>query len=168
MLTEQHVQEGLSRAYALAVAYRAGHSCNLKWDFDYGIDGSFHEVTTRGGRRVESGFLIQFQCKASTNWELTEAELLYDLEARSYNDLAETAVGNPRILLLLALPKDKAKWLALSVDELILRRCMWWHSLRGRPSTDHARTARVRIPRRQQFTVEALHALMARVRGGTL
>jgi hypothetical protein len=168
MLTRQHIQEGLSRAYALAVACRAGYSCNFTSGFDYGMDGAFHEITTREGRHVESGFQLQFQCKASTNCGLTESTLIHDLEAKNYNDLVATDVGTPRILLVLALPHEDVQWLDLSVDALILRRCMWWHSLRGQEPTSNERTARIHIPRDQQLTVEGLRALMQRVRAGTL
>lgn len=42
MLTEEHIKEGLSRAYVLAVAHRAGFNIS-KSEFDYGIDGTFKE-----------------------------------------------------------------------------------------------------------------------------
>ena len=168
MLTQQHIQEGLSRAYALAVACQAGYSCNFTSSFDYGMDGAFHEITARGGRLVESGFQIQFQLKASTNCVFTDDNLRYGLKATNYNDLVETNVGTPRILLVLALPKEDTDWLDLSIDALILRRCMWWHSLHGQARTSNERTRGIRIPLDQQLTVKGLRELMRRARAGTL
>ena len=65
MLTESHIKEGLSRAYILAVAHRAGFNCSLKREFDYGIDGTFYDVKVVGKRHVETGYNIDFQAKAS-------------------------------------------------------------------------------------------------------
>lgn len=168
MLIPQHIKEGLSRAYALAVASRAGYDCRFTSGHDYGIDGSFHEITVRAKRRCDSGFQIEFQLKASTDCDLTAEALIHDIEARNYNDLVATDVGTPRILLVLALPREDTEWLDLSIDALILRRCMWWHSLRGQEPTSNEYTQRIRIPRDQRLTVEGLHALMQRVKAGTL
>ena len=41
MLIDNHVREGLSRAYIQAIAHRAGYNGSLR-EFDYGIDGTFH------------------------------------------------------------------------------------------------------------------------------
>lgn len=168
MLMPQHIQEGLSRAYALAVASRAGYDCNFTTGFDYGIDGSFQEIILRHGKRCNSGFQIQFQLKASTNYDLTEDALIYDLDVKNYNQLVATDVGTPRILLVLALATEDTQWLDLSVDALILRRCMWWHSLRGQEPTSNHHSRRIRIPRDQQLSVDGLRALMQRARAGTL
>ena len=69
MLTENHIKEGLSRAYILAVAHRAGFNCSLR-EFDYGIDGTFHDIKIVNGRHVESGYRIDFQAKAVSGLHL--------------------------------------------------------------------------------------------------
>jgi hypothetical protein len=168
MLTRQHIQEGLSCAYALAVACRAGYSCSFTSRFDYGIDGTFQEITLRNGERCDSGFQTQFQLKARTTCAFTEDALIYDLAVRNYNQLVATDVGTPRILLVLAMPEEDTEWLDLSIDALILRRCMRWHSLRGQEPTSNEHTQRIRIPLDQPLTVEGLRALMQRVRAGAL
>jgi Domain of unknown function (DUF4365) len=106
MLTENHIKEGLSRAYILAVAHRAGVNCSLR-EFDYGIDGTFHEIKVRGGRRVESGVKIDFQAKASERCQVQSTEVVYDLEAKSHRDLTDSE-GTARILIVLALPENSA------------------------------------------------------------
>ena len=58
MITEEHIKEGLSRAYIMAVCLRAGFNFALR-EFDYGIDGTFIELADMaGGGKVESGFKI--------------------------------------------------------------------------------------------------------------
>jgi hypothetical protein len=166
MLTENHIKEGLSRAFILAVAHRAGFNCSLR-EFDYGIDGTFHDVKIRDGRRVESGFSIDFQAKASEGCIVEAEEVIYDLEAKNHRDLAEPA-GTARILIVLALPPDPDEWLRISPDALIMKRCAWWISLRGRPPTTNRDTQRIRISRTSTLDVCSLTEMMRRVKAGGL
>src|ERR1700689_3780301 len=99
MLTTQHIQEDLSRAYIQAAAARAGVNLSLGTQaHDYGVDGTFHQVTVRkrvdndGMLRdllVNSGFNLEFQCKASKAWIDEPDAIAYDLEAKTYNDLVQ-------------------------------------------------------------------------------
>jgi hypothetical protein len=77
----------------------------------------------RQNRRVESGFSVSFQLKASTQWQLDSAEVVYDLEAKIYNDLIlrrGMKTATPCILILLALPANSAQWLICEESELRL------------------------------------------------
>ena len=97
MLTIQHIQEDLSRACIQAVAAKAGVNLSLGTHaHDYGVDGTFHQVemATRVDaegkprtRRLNSGFNLEFQCKASRNWREQKDVIAYDLEVKTYNDL---------------------------------------------------------------------------------
>lgn len=167
MLAENHIKEGLSRAYILAVAHRAGFNCSLR-EFDYGLDGTFHDIRMVKNRRAESGFKIDFQAKASENCQISKSDVTYALSAKNHRDLVDVDVGTPRILIVLALPKDSTEWLATSPDMLNMRRCAWWLSLRGQPPTQNATTETVRIPIGQTFDVDALTKMMARVKAGGL
>jgi Domain of unknown function (DUF4365) len=82
VLTDQHIAESLSRAYVRAIAGRAGLNLAIR-EYDYGVDGSFDEVVIRQNRRVESGFSLSFQLKASTQWQLDPSEVIYDLEVKN-------------------------------------------------------------------------------------
>src|SRR5271165_2537396 len=92
--------------------------------FDYGLDGHFRSVVIRGGRRVTSGHPLDFQAKASINWELVNHEIIYDLEAKTYNDLVSRSDAEATlILVLLCLPKVQAEWYSTTVSETTLRHC---------------------------------------------
>ena len=122
MLTDQHIAESLSRAYVRAIAGRAGLNLAIR-EYDYGVDGSFDEVVVRQNRRVESGFSLSFQLKASTQWQLDSTQVIYDLEVKTYNDLIlrrSIRAATPCILILLALPADSAQWLICEESELRL------------------------------------------------
>ena len=165
MLTENHIKEGLSRAFILAVAHRAGLNCAFQ-AFDYGLDGTFRDVKTVGSRRVESGFSIDFQAKASENCMVDDTFVTYNLEAKSHKDLVDDTVGAPRILIVLALPEDETKWLEVSAEALVLRRSAFWMSLRGQPPTTNKNSQVVKIPRAQVFDVQAMNTMFTLVRAG--
>jgi len=67
VLTDPHIVESLSRAYIRAFAGKAGLNLSVR-EYDYGVDGNFDEIAIRNNRRVESGFSLSFQLKASTQW----------------------------------------------------------------------------------------------------
>jgi hypothetical protein len=76
--------------------------------FDYGLDGHFAPVVIRDRRRVTSGHPLDFQAKASINWELVDEEVVYDLEAQTYNDLVSRSLSETTcILILLCLPRNQ-------------------------------------------------------------
>ena len=169
MLTLNHRKESLARVYIQAIAGRCGMICSSP-ALDYGVDARIHEVGTRTDagttRYVESGFGIAVQAKTTSSPIIEETEIAYDLEIKTYNDLRETEVGEPRILVLLVLPTVETQWLHVTEEQLILRRCAYWMSLRGKPPTENRESIRIRIPRDNLFNVEALCALMQRRKDG--
>lgn len=165
MLTEEHIKEGLSRAYVLAVAHRAGFNIS-KSEFDYGIDGTFKEVVIRGNRRAPGGFSIDYQLKSTTNVEFAEGFIKYKLESKNYNDLVEINTATPRILILFVLPKDDSQWLNINCESTILKNCAWWCSLKGKEPTKNKQKVTIEIPKEQLLTAETLCTLMERVKKG--
>ncbi|MEI6075302.1 MAG: DUF4365 domain-containing protein [Verrucomicrobiota bacterium] len=172
MITEEHTKEALSRAYVQAIAGRAGINASISdREFDYGIDGTFNEVHVRAlpngkNRLVESGFKWDFQLKCTVKWEVEGTDLVYDLAAKSYNDLAIRAatVGTTAaVLIILCLPPDLNNWMALDEDQLILRKCGYWYRINGQP-TDVTTPVTIRIPRAQIFSADALRQLFTTLR----
>ncbi|NHC36645.1 DUF4365 domain-containing protein [Scytonema millei] len=167
MLTDQHIAEALSRAYIRAIAGRAGLNLAIR-EYDYGVDGSFDEVIVRQNRRVESGFSLSFQLKASTQWKLDSTHVIYDLEAKTYNDLIlrrSIRAAIPCILILLALPPDSTQWLICEESELRLKGTCYWEYLSGNLSGNR-QSVRIYIPRTQRLTPESLLTLMENVKTG--
>jgi Domain of unknown function (DUF4365) len=167
VLTDQHIAEALSRAYVRAIAGRAGLNLAIR-EYDYGVDGSFDEVVVRGNRRVESGFSLSFQLKSSTQWQLDATDAIYDLEAKTYNDLIlrrSMRAATPCILILLALPPDATQWLICEESELRLQGACYWEYLSGSLS-ENRQSVRIRIPRSQRLTPESLLTLIENVKTG--
>lgn len=167
MLTEQHIIESLSRAYVRALAGKAGLNLSVR-EYDYGVDGNFDEITIRDKRRVESGFSLSFQLKASTQWQRDDNTVIYDLEAKTYNDLVlrrNFRMAVPCILILFALPPDSSQWLIYNEEEMRLRGSCYWDYLSGAP-TENRQSVRIRIPRQQRLTSESLLDLIEKVKTG--
>lgn len=167
MLTEQHIIESLSRAYVRALAGKAGLNLSVR-EYDYGVDGNFDEITIRDKRRVESGFSLSFQLKASTLWQRDDNTVIYDLEAKTYNDLVlrrNFRMAVPCILILFALPPDSSQWLIYNEEEMRLRGSCYWDYLSGAP-TENRQSVRIRIPRQQRLTSESLLDLIEKVKTG--
>jgi hypothetical protein len=165
LLTVTHRQEALSRAYIQAVASKCGMNCSFR-EFDYGIDVTLHEITRRGNRYVESGFKLDIQAKSSINVIFGETIIKYDTEKKNYNDLRDPNVGTPRILVLLALPELENDWAFFSEDNLVLKKCAYWATLKGLVASPNQSTVRVSIPRSNCFHAVALLGIMERIRAG--
>lgn len=169
MLTTQHVEEDLSRAYVQAIAAKARVNLALRErSHDYGIDGTFHQVSYRDGHRKESGFSLDFQLKASIRAAVNGQHVAYDLDAKTFNFLVERAARKntcPAILILLVLPQDPVDWLALSEEQLVLKRCCYWTTI-PRAVTSNASSKRIIIPRSRQLTPEKLTSLIGSVANG--
>jgi len=166
-LTEQHIKEQLSMAYAKAISAYAGIMCS-KPEMDYGIDGKFNEVEydATNKRYAETGFGIDFQIKSTVNANTKKGFVIYDLEVKNYRDLIKTNIGAPRILIVYALPKDKTNWITHLSDGTILRKCAWWCSLKGLPNVMNKERVRIKIPDKQLLTSVELIRLMDCIKGG--
>ncbi len=158
-ISEQHTEESLCFAHIYALAGVAGvnHSVNR---YDYGVDGTFIPVARRGNRLIDTGFPLDFQAKATINWSLSDGQIVYDLEAKTYNDLAtRTAAESSMILILLCLPKDREDWHATTCDSTIMRNCCYWYTISDQP-TDNSATKRIHIPTENLLTPATLKELL--------
>lgn len=162
--SENDIKEQLSLAYLQAVAARAG--CQVTpWKLDrMSVDATLAPVH---GAKVK----LDVQLKATAHLELTGDEALFDLPIKNYEDLRSTEVENAQILIVFCLPNELNESLFVDEQALIMRRCAYWASLYNQPATQNTTSVRVRLPRAQLFTPEALRELMDRrltsLRGGS-
>lgn len=71
----------------------------------------------------------------------------YPLKLKNYSDLRPERLAVPRILVLVFVPAEVERWISHSEEELALRHCGYWVSLRGVPETTNTETVTVSIPR---------------------
>ncbi len=159
-ITVQHTQENLCRAHIQAIAAMAGVNLGMSREQDYGIDGHFDPVVIEDGRRVESGFPLCFQAKATINWERRDECVIYDLEAKSFNDMAKRSpYATTMILVLLCLPREQSDWHSVTMSSTALNHCCYWHVIHDVP-TNNTTTKRIQIPEDQLLTPTSLLQLL--------
>jgi hypothetical protein len=161
-MTENEQKQQLSVAYVHAVAARAGYACQIVHIDDDSVDvqlaarGKVHETAVLRSPKID------IQLKATAQRFLKEDHLAFPVPLKNYNDLREESLV-PRLLVVLLLPQDETRWLEQTEEQMISRHCAYWSSLLGREETDSAASVTVHLPRRQQFTVASLAALMEKV-----
>ncbi len=159
MMTRNHRQEALCRAYVQAVAALAGVTSS-KPEPDYGIDLLLREVAVRDRRHHDTSVQVDLQLRGTTRASLTDTTLVYDLDVDTYNDLRIISAGCPRILVVLVLPETEGDWLIQTPNELSIRHCAYWLSLEGSPPITATRSIRVAIPLANIFTTETVRSLL--------
>jgi len=133
VLTRNHRQEGLSRAYVRAVAAYAGVLvCSS--ENDYGIDLSLRAVEVRGERRRDLGPQLDLQLKSTTRANVATTRLAYDLQVLNYNDLRDPDAGAARLLVVFfIMPMDEAP-----VKEMLLGTRIRHYTITIRPNKENA------------------------------
>ena len=143
-----------SLAHIEAVASHAGFQVEeVKVDRD-SVDGT---LKADFGRRPR----IEFQAKATARDVVRDSHIHFPLPLKNYNDLRLEAI-NPRILIVAILPQEVDDWVNQTDEELCLRHCSYWMSLRGDPSTSNQNTITVRLLLGNVFNSAQLVDLMQR------
>ncbi len=111
---------------------------------------------------------LDLQLKATIDLrEGADGDFRYALRKRNY-DLLRCPTLVPRILLVLALPEDEGDWLSVSEEQLILRRCAYWVSLKNATAVENTTAVTVTIPRTNRLDVGELKRLMEMARTGVV
>jgi hypothetical protein len=159
-------KEKFSDAYLQAVAAAAGCGLARPDPDDDSIDWI---LLAPGLRDTPRRPRLEVQLKCSARDIVREANLHFPLEIKNYNDLRETGLFAPRILIVLTVPENLEDWLIQTEQEMIVRHCAYWVSLCGMLETRNLTTVTVRLPRNQLFTPAALQQMMRRINDeGTL
>ena len=160
-----HRKEEFSYAYVHAVAAVAGYGLVLMPKLvDH--DGIDVQIAARGGKGTVRSPRLEAQVKCTSQDVIEEKRIAYPLEVKNYNDLIADNYHTDRILIVLAVPEDISLWLMHSEEQLAMKRCAYWTSLREGKETTNSATVTVSIPRQNQFTSDALISLMETVGKG--
>jgi hypothetical protein len=156
-------KEQFSVAYLRAVVAAAGYVCYKPEVDDDSVDWGI-----AAGRTAETPKRprVELQLKCSARDILADDQVRYPLKIKNYDDLRTQELLVPRILVVVLVPRDTMEWLRHSEDELALRHCGYWVSLRGQPAVQNRETITSYLPRLQQFTADALKGIMQRISDG--
>ena len=166
-LSPPNIESEMSYAYLHAVAAKAGMACSAsnRHEDNNGIDATL----TAWGPFIGGGYLTEVDIKVQLKATIAApadsgANLSYFLSGvNRYNDLRTATVDAARILVVLFLPADAGEWLSHTADELALRKCAYWQSLRGAPDTSNGSGVTVHLPKAQMFTPQSLTDLAVRL-----
>ena len=153
-------EELLSKAYAHAVAARAGY---VTAAYERDRDGVDMRIQAGGVMRPA----LELQLKATINLGDGGDYVRFPLQRRNY-ELLRLEAQTPRLLVVLELPNDPDQWMDITADELVIRHRAYWLSLLGRDETDNETSVTVHIPKRNRFDIAGLESLMERSRTGRI
>jgi len=156
-------KEKFSDAYLHAVASAAGYSVDPNTTDWVSVDWTIKSHEKYDQRWYPS---IDVQLKSTSTIQLNGEFLSFPLKPKNYRELRGDRYSSPRILVMVHVPEDVEYWLEHSEEQLIFRHCGYWVSLREEPERSNTRSITVKIPRQNQFTVEALQSMMLRVGNG--
>lgn len=158
-------KEQFSRAYVQAVAAVAGFSWSVPSVDDDSIDLT---LSDRGGGGTVKSPKLDLQIKCHAHITPNQPTFSFDVKVKNYNDLRDTTVMVPRILVVVLVPDLIADWIQHTEPEMALRDCGYWISLHGYAATHNVQTVAVNIDRNRQFNPASLEQIMQRLRTGGL
>lgn len=157
-------KELFSDAYLRAVVSAARMHVELRTVDNDSVDGYIH-YTGEIGDQYSPQIAYQLKC-TSVAAHVGDGHIAFPLTVKNYDELRVTNAIVPRILIVVVVPDVVSEWLRQDERRMRLFRCGYWMNLFGAPATNNARTRTVHVPRSQQFTVESLAAMMARIGEG--
>jgi len=171
MPTQLDIESQLSYAYLHAVAWHAGFECQsaTPQQDKQGIDAV---VTAYGNfqNSIKTQVTINVQLKATIEKPADNGTHLsyFVKEIKRYDKLRENHCDPARIMVVLFLPTQHADWLNHSENDLILKNCAYWVSLRNAPGSGNETGKTVKIPKEQMLNAENLKTLVTRLAQGDI
>ncbi len=157
-------KEQFSNTYVRAIVSVAGYSTYRPEVDDDSVDIG---IAARGGKGAIISPRIELQLKCTARDILYDSSIRYPLKLKNYNDLRVNALV-PRILVVVLVPENLAEWLQQTEEELCLRYCAYWISLREMSAIENKTNVTIEIPRSNQFTIEQLQSIIQRISFGGL
>lgn len=158
---ETKFKEDLSRAYLRAICAKAEAVFNLHERDEDGTDVDINKnVVNDDGICVISNIKVQLKSTSSNKfYKETETEIIYKAKAKCYNDLIRKR-ATPLYLFLLILPEDEEECVLFSVDQLILKKCMYWVKLEHSSNIATKDFVDISIDKEHYLSPEALNEIL--------
>lgn len=167
MLTDNDIEAELSYAYLHAVASSVGIACQYaSRSFDNsGVDAELRLIRDFGAESVLTEINVNVQLKATTTEpKPVNGRIPFFLDnIKRYDQLRSTTATNPCLLVVLFLPSPLNSSVIHSIDELIIRKCGYWVSLRGAADSANSSGKTVYIPESQVMSPNELEQIFRRI-----
>lgn len=164
-LTPNDIEEELSIAYlhAVCAAAGAGLQCAPRAIDNRGIDAQITAWAPFGagdGYRHEVDIKVQLKATKQVPVETADHFSYFLDSVPQYDVLRDTQkLSTPRILVVMFLPSVRAEWIDHSHEQLLLRKCAYWVSLRGGAPSVNRTGQTIYLPKKQCLNPQALLSL---------
>jgi hypothetical protein len=160
-------KEEFSLAYVRAVAAAAGCGTKTPTPDDHSVDIELIKLSTGDDDDIRvTDPQLGIQAKCTSQDILSNGIFRFPLPIKNYEDLRKIKLSVPRILVVHTVPAEPEDWLLHSEEEMRLRRCSYWISLKGLPNTTNSDSVTVHIPKTNVFNPVTLLAMMERIEKG--
>ena len=155
-------KEEFSYAYIYAVVSAAGYSFQIA---TRPLDIGGIDIIITGEEKEYSLYppRLEVQVKSTSTAVIDNEFIRYPLKLKNYNELRKSKTLVPKILVIILLPDNPQEWVNQSEEELCLRRCGYWLSLKGQPESQNVESVTVYLPRQQLFTADAVKNIMEQI-----
>jgi hypothetical protein len=157
------MMEAFQISYVGAVAASAG--CNIgTMRIDDGIDLMLHHKAD--GHQGDGVARLEVQLKATSDYAARQSDYVAINMSKERYDYYRTVVPTlHKIIVVLSMPKDQAKWVSAQHQALMMRHCAYWVNGADLPESKAQRPV-VKAPRDQIFDDVALCLMMERIGQG--
>lgn len=161
-IQKQDIESELSYAYLHAVASKAGFACQVtnRLSDKSSIDAEVRVLERMTNDSILTDFMIDIQLKATyKKLNINNKNYSFSLPINQYDNLRAEGSSNQKLLVVLSLPTDESEWLSCNEEELVLKRCAYWVSLRGARTIDNSTSITIYIPKANLFSHESLREI---------
>lgn len=160
MLTRYQIESELSLAYLHALSAKVAYAVDVPHIDSDSVDAIISAKGKVDISSIKHAPRIEVQLKATINSEQNNVQKIpLSISIKNYNELrADTVL--PRLLIVLALPKNESQWIVHQNDKLILQKCAYYLNLKGLPESTNQERQTVYIPSQNILTPVILQNLM--------
>lgn len=163
-MRQEDKQEQLSLAVLHATCAKAGFGFKISGRIqdNWGWDAEADVYERLDAESILTDFAIKFQAKA-TRQQLTFSDDRYSfpLDVAHYNRLrAAGASDKPTYLVVFQMPANEPEWFEASPEQLVLRHCLRYVSLRNAPATFNDDSVTVYLPAKNILHPDGLREIV--------
>lgn len=163
-MDESQIKEELSINYIATVAAIGGIDYEINRHDGDSTDGVLKKwIVPSAGSKIHTSLRVQLKCTSSVSQYSDDGNYItYQLKAKNYNDLTAKST-TPIVLGLLVLPENKKMWTKWSVEELLIKGCMYWLNLANCEETSNKASVSVKIDKSNVINSNTLNDLLNRI-----
>jgi len=160
-------KEEISKSYLNAICAVNGIAMQIQEHDDDGIDALLHKVVQKSnGGKYNARISVQLKASATDYTEYPN-HYSYPLKKKNYDDLRMPST-NKSFLFLLILPANESDWISQSINELVIRRCMYWQDLSGLPDSSNTSSVTVQLPKSNVVTTDVIEDMLVKIAEGVI